>query len=211
MSAPSELEGVVLGHLWKHGPSTPYSIRKELLQAPSSHWSGSAGAIYPLLARLEERGIVRSRKAMRGDREGWRYALTARGTHRFLEWLGPPLLGEVVSIAADPLRTRVHFLGALSRRKRETFFASARAVLERHVEELAPPPGMDEFDRLALLGAVRLARARIAWLEDVRRALAGLSRPRAGGGASRPQSTGPLRTGRSRSPARVPRGRRDPA
>jgi hypothetical protein len=78
MLGTSELEGVVLGHLWKRGPCTTYSIRKELLQSPSSHWSASAGAIYPLLARFEERGLVRSRKAMHKNREGWRYSLTAR-------------------------------------------------------------------------------------------------------------------------------------
>ena len=137
-SGTSELEGVVLGHLWKRGPCTTYSIRKELLQSPSSHWSASSGAIYPLLARFEERGLVRSRKAMRKNRAGWRYALTAAGRKRFLAWLGPPLAGEIVSIAADPLRTRVYFLGALSGQERAAFLASARAVLKRHLAELAP-------------------------------------------------------------------------
>ena len=171
MLGTSELEGVVLGHLWKRGPCTTYSIRKELLQSPSSHWSASAGAIYPLLARFEERGLVRSRKAMHKNREGWRYSLTEAGRKRFIAWLGPPLAGEVVSIAADALRTRVYFLGALSDQERAAFLASARAVLKRHLAELSPLPGMDEFDRLALQGAVRLTRARLGWLEDVRRAL----------------------------------------
>lgn len=171
MSAPSELEGLVLGHLWKRGPCTPYSIRKELLQSPSSHWSGSAGAIYPLLARFAERGLVRSRKQARGDRDGWHYALTAKGRERFLAWLGPPLTGEVVSIAPDPLRTRVFFLGALSPAKRKAFFDSARAVLERHLEDLGRQGVADDLDRLALAGAVRLTHARLAWMEEVRRAL----------------------------------------
>jgi len=169
MRAPSELEGCVLGHLWKHGPCTAYSVRATMLESPSSHWSGSAGAIYPLLARFEARGLVRSRQAMRGERESWVYSLTAAGRARFRSWLGPPLTADVISIAADPLRTRMFFLGALSPRERAAFFASAREALERHLEELVPAPGMDGFDRLALRGAIRLTRARLAWLEEARR------------------------------------------
>ena len=111
MRALSELEGCVLGHLWKHGPCTAYAVRKEMLDSPSSQWSGSAGAIYPLLERLERRRLVSARKASRGKRAGWLYALTPTGHERLLEWLGPPLAPDVVSIAVDPLRTRV-FLGS---------------------------------------------------------------------------------------------------
>jgi DNA-binding PadR family transcriptional regulator len=141
-----------------------------MLDSPSSQWSGSAGAIYPLLARFEKRGLVRSRRSMRGDRAGWLYTLTAAGRERFRAWLGPPLTAEVVSITADPLRTRVYFLKALSSRERAAFFASARAALEQHLEEIAVAPALDEFDQLALRGAMRLTRARLAWLDEVRRA-----------------------------------------
>jgi DNA-binding PadR family transcriptional regulator len=143
-----------------------------LLDSPSSHWSGSAGAIYPLLARFEGRGFVTSRKSMRGDRAGWLYALKAAGRKRFLEWIGPPLADEVVTIAADPLRTRVHYLSALPARRRAAFLSAARAALERHMEQLVPIADMDEFDLLALDGGIRLTRARIQWLEQVSRALA---------------------------------------
>jgi DNA-binding PadR family transcriptional regulator len=170
MVAASELEGCVLGLLWKRGPCTPYSIRRVLLDSPSSTWSGSAGAIYPLLERFEKRGFVRSKKSMRGDREGWHYSLTAAGRKHFLTWLGPPLTDEVVSIAADPLRTRIHFLNVLTPRERTRFLDAARAVLERHLEALKPDPSLDEFDLVALDGALLVTRARLAWLEDVRRA-----------------------------------------
>lgn len=170
--APSELEGCVLGHLWKHGPCTAYSVRSAMLESPSSQWSGSAGAIYPLLQRFEERGLVRSRKAMRGERESWLYTLTAGGRGRFREWLGPPLTPDVVSITADPLRTRMYFLGALSTRERSAFIASARATLRRHLEELETSSAREVFDRLALRGAIRMTHARLAWLDEVRRVIA---------------------------------------
>lgn len=179
MRAPSELEGCVLGHLWKHGPCTAYAVRSAMLESPSLQWSGSAGAIYPLLERFEERGLVRSRKAMRGERESWLYTLTAGGRGRLREWLGPPLMPDVVSITADPLRTRMYFLGALSTRERSAFIASARTALQRHLAELENCSAMDVLDRLALRGAIRMTHARLAWLDEVRRVVArGLSAKR---------------------------------
>jgi DNA-binding PadR family transcriptional regulator len=168
----SELEGCVVGHLWKYGPCTAYAVRKELLASPSSHWSGSAGAIYPLLERLEKRGLVASRKTARGDRQHWLYELTKTGREFLLGWLAPSLDPDLVSIAPDPLRTRIYFLGALPPRRRSAFLAQARAKLIRHMAALKDATETDEFDRLANRGAVRLARARVAWLEDVERALA---------------------------------------
>jgi DNA-binding PadR family transcriptional regulator len=172
MRTLSELEGCVLGYLWKHGPCTAYAVRKEMLESPSSHWSGSAGAIYPLLERLEDGGLVASRKTSRGDRQHWLYELTKSGRDCLTEWLSPPLGRDLISVAPDPLRTRVYFLGALSPRQRARFLAQARENLERHIEELAAMPSVDEFDRLADRGAVRLTRARIAWLKEVERVLA---------------------------------------
>jgi DNA-binding PadR family transcriptional regulator len=54
------LEGCVLGILWERGPCTAYAARKVLRESPSPYWSGSAGAVYPLLARLEGRRLVRA-------------------------------------------------------------------------------------------------------------------------------------------------------
>jgi DNA-binding PadR family transcriptional regulator len=173
MRALSELEGCVVGHLWKYGPCTAYAVRKELLASPSSHWSGSAGAIYPLLERLEKRGFVASRKTARGDRQHWLYELTKAGRESFLAWLAPPLEPDLISIAPDPLRTRIYFLGALSAPRRAAFLAQARAKLIRHMADLKDATETDEFDRLANRGAIRLARARVAWLEGVQRSLAG--------------------------------------
>jgi DNA-binding PadR family transcriptional regulator len=179
MTPPSELEGCVLGHLWKHGPCTAYSVRRALFDSPSLHWSGSAGAVYPLLARLEERGFVRSKKTMRGDRVGWPCSITPAGRARLLAWLGPPIAPDVVAITPDPLRTRLYFLSALDSRRRATFFTQARAALEEHLAVLAAEETPDEFDRLALRGALALTRARIAWLEQVRRALSPRERTKA--------------------------------
>lgn len=169
--ALSELEGCVLGHLWKHGPATAYAVRKELLDSPSWHWSGSAGAIYPLLERLEKRKLVASREGARGDRAHWAYGLTAAGRRALLAWLAPDLAHDIISVAPDPLRTRMYFLGALPARQRTAFLAAAREKLLQHIKEIEAMPRSDQYDDLAIRGAVRAARARIAWLKDVDRLL----------------------------------------
>jgi DNA-binding PadR family transcriptional regulator len=174
----SELEGCVLGHLWKHGPTTAYAVRKELLNSPSSHWSGSAGAIYPLLERLENQKLVASREGARGDRSHWAYELTETGRKALVAWLAPSLAGDIVSIAPDPLRTRVYFLGALPPRQRAAFLADARTKLLAHIKDIEAMPAADEYDALAIRGAIRAARARIAWLDDVRKSLARPKAPR---------------------------------
>ena len=54
----SELEGVCLGLVGKYEPCTPYRVRQELKAAPSSHWHASAGSVYPLLTRLEDKKLL---------------------------------------------------------------------------------------------------------------------------------------------------------
>ena len=178
MRGLSELEGCVLGFLWKHGALTAYAVRKELLDSPSSHWSGSAGAIYPLLERLERRAVVASSKGARGDREHWTYELTDAGREAFMAWLAPPLAYDIISVAPDPLRTRMYFLGALSGPRRTAFLTQAREKLAAYIKDLEASPQDDEFDRLATKGAIRATKARIAWLDDVQRALRAQPKPR---------------------------------
>src|SRR6185436_15686794 len=112
---------------------TPYAVRRSFQLSPSSHWSGSAGAVYPALARLEERGLVRSEHAPRGGRQAWRYAITARGNARFRAWLEPPFAPEVISVPPDPLRTRIHFLATMTSARRAKFVAAALAGLRGHL------------------------------------------------------------------------------
>lgn len=167
--ALSEFEGCVLGHLTRHGPATAYSVRLAFLVSPSSHWSGSAGAVYPLLERLEKRRLVSSRKAPRGGRMAWRYAITSAGRARFLAWLRPPFGPDVAGVPPDPLRTRVHFLGVLSRAQRVQMLADALASVRAELALLQPGDGDDADDRRALRGAVLATEARIEWLAGLQR------------------------------------------
>ncbi len=167
--ALSELEGAVLGNLLKQGPSTAYRVRCAFLASPSSQWSGSAGAVYPALARLEKSGLVASKHAPRGGRDAWNYSLTAAGRASVVAWLEPPFSDAVISVAPDPVRTRVSILGALPRARRIRFLKQAIAELRRHLESLEPGAEWDDDDRRALRGAVLVTRARIEWLDELLR------------------------------------------
>jgi len=174
----SELEGCVLGFIWKHGPTTAYAVRKEMLDSPSSHWSGSAGAIYPLLERLQKQRLVAAKAGARGERAHTSYTLTEAGNKALLAWLAPPLEYDIISVAPDPLRTRVFFLRALPASRRNTFLKKARARLVQYLAEIHTAPAVDEFDEIANRGAIRATEARIAWLDEVQRALAQRTRTR---------------------------------
>src|SRR5262249_43714202 len=128
----SELEGCVLGFIWKHGPTTAYAVRKEMLDSPSSHWSGSAGAIYPLLERLQKQRLVAAKAGARGERSHTLYQLTEAGNKALLAWLAPTLGPDIISVAPDPLRTRMYFLRALSPARRRAFLKEARAKLVQY-------------------------------------------------------------------------------
>jgi len=146
----SELEHVVLGVVSREQPCTAYGVRKVFLNSPSSYWSGSAGAIYPLMRRLEQAGLIRSAPC-RGDKRRARlYQLTSNGRARL----------------------NVSFFGALTHRERQTAVKEAQANLREQLQhiraEMPTQNGEDaSYDDLVDRGAVLSIRAQLAWLKEV--------------------------------------------
>ena len=176
MGILSELELVVLGVLSTRQPCTAYAVRKLFLDSPSSHWSGSAGAIYPLVRRLEHKRLIRS-VARRGDRRSARlYRLTERGTSQLKKWLLPPLPPASELMNIDPLRVRVSFLGALSPAQRRKVIDEVSVKLERFLREITSRTQGDKqrgniLEYLVGRGAERSVQAQLEWLQEVRGAL----------------------------------------
>ena len=174
--ALTELEGCVLGIVWSRGPCTAYAARKVFLDSPSPYWSGSAGAVYPLLARLEAGELVRGQAHSAGRRASRRFVVTPRGRRMLERWLGPPLPAWILGIPMDPLRTRMGFLAVLPVTRQALFLAEAERHARVHLEsarkELAAMrTGGDLYDRLVSRGAVSSLEARLAWLSGARRRL----------------------------------------
>jgi PadR family transcriptional regulator AphA len=174
----TELEGCVLGLFWERGPCTPYAIRKEFLASLSPYWSGSAGAIYPLIERLDRRRLIRAASGAQGPRRSKHYSLTPAGRQALRRWLGPPLTETTLGIPPDPLRTRMQFLGALPHPRKMSLLREAEAGLRMHVSrveencERSRRAG-ETYEWLIARGAARMLRARLEWIREVIEELGG--------------------------------------
>jgi DNA-binding PadR family transcriptional regulator len=168
----TELEGCVLGEIWDKGPCTPYAIRQEFLRSLNPYWSGSAGAIYPLVRRLEQHGLVRSTDHTAGRKQSKRYVLTAAGKRELRRWLGPPLTEGTVGVPMDPLRNRLLYLQSLPADQQASFLKSAEEGLRLCLEQLKGV-GVERAHQessahmLVLEGAIAMMQSRIEWLHAV--------------------------------------------
>jgi DNA-binding PadR family transcriptional regulator len=180
---PTELEGAVLGVLREQGPCTAYAVRRVFLDSPSPYWSGSAGAIYPLMKRLQRLGRIASRRGSTGRRPSRLYRLTAAGARAFRAWLRPPWPAIVTGVPADPVRTRVSFLGALSATERSRFLREAIDRIEPHLRDQEKDLARhrragNPFETAVARGAIASLRARRRWLQKTARDLAPPNRRR---------------------------------
>ena len=168
----NELEGAVIGVIQKNQPCTAYSLRQVLKASPSSHWRASAGAIYPLLARLEEEGLIKTQDD-KDDRRGRKLlSMTARGKKAFKSWITAIANPDLIADVYDPLRTRVFFLDALSDAERADFVKDVttalgdyKTITEQHLSERQASD--DLFEHLGALGGAINADARVAFHKKV--------------------------------------------
>ena len=172
---PTDLEAAVLGILCRDGPCTTYAVRRHFLDSPAPRWSGSAGAIYPLVRRLESAGLLVSKPGASGKRSRRDYRITRSGLAVLRRWLRSSSPADS-ALPHDPLRTRMQFLEALPAAAATAFVTE---VLETLTEQLASlerrsrrgDEGCSRFERFADRNAVLLTRARIRWLKEVREVL----------------------------------------
>jgi DNA-binding PadR family transcriptional regulator len=178
----SELECFTLGLIWRHGPCSAYEVRRLMQDSPSTQWSASAGAIYPLIRRLERDGLVAGRDRPHGKRSRRVYQTTATGESALQSWIGPPLAAEAVTVAYDPLRSRARFLGVLPARKRQLWVEAALTALDRVAARVKAWDERYGGPRDAVGAAITRSgeldvRTRRAWLRSLERAVRAPRRP----------------------------------
>lgn len=177
----SELECFVLGLVWQLGPASAYDIRTQMQKSPSTQWSGSAGAIYPLIRRLARRRLITGRREHVGRRGRVRYQIAAAGLRVLRAWVGPPFLPFAITVSHDPLRSRARFLAALTPAQRRRWVKAAEAALSavetrvRRWHTLHASAGDPYLAILTRHGELDVA-ARRKWLSSVKRLTARLSR-----------------------------------
>jgi DNA-binding PadR family transcriptional regulator len=83
----SQTQLAVLGGLSVE-PMSGYALRQGITETLGHFWSESFGQIYPALAELESKGLVR--RQGQGRTSGSRYEITDAGLAQLKEWLAEP-------------------------------------------------------------------------------------------------------------------------
>jgi len=177
MEKLSELEGAALGLIWNEGPMTAYAVRSHFQKSRSSHFSGSAGAIYPLIQRMLTAGLLVASARHQGRRASTVNKITVSGRQALRAWL-TPVEDWMAAVEFDPIRTRVHFLATLSPKKRAHFLCDAEEKLGVEIlatEELVGELAADDnpWSIWSARGALAVLNARREWVMAMRKEMEG--------------------------------------
>ena len=83
----TDLEGAALAEIARRGTATSYAVANAFSGSPSEFWSGSAGAVYPMIRRLTEKGYLQVHAAATGKRRKSDYSITDSGRAALEQWL----------------------------------------------------------------------------------------------------------------------------
>ncbi|AIE87700.1 helix-turn-helix transcriptional regulator [Fimbriimonas ginsengisoli] len=166
--APSTLELIVLGVLHKKGPCIAHAVLVEFSGSSTHAYRSGAGAIYPLLKRLTDAGLVQM--------EGRLFSLTETGLTVLRNWVTPPFAEADFSTSVDLLRARMYFLRLLSPVEIADFLTAAEEGLRRLRQEAEATfenyvRSGDRYSQLAMRGALLETDARLQWIDEVRQSL----------------------------------------
>ncbi len=172
MNKLSELEGVTLGIILQAKSCTAYVIRKKLQASPSSQWRASAGAIYPLLTRLEDNCLIESLDDNQDKRGRKLLSITSKGKKLFKNWIKQIHEGDLIEKISDPLRSRIFFLDSLTTKEQLKFTNDALASLEEQlliakIHYETSDESDSKFGTLGKLGGIIYIKGRIEFLNAV--------------------------------------------
>lgn len=171
MQKLSHLALITLGVVAEFEPCSGYAVMKSFRVSTSTYFSGSAGAIYPLLRRLEALGLIKAERSKAGSRVRRTYTVTPKGRNLLKSWLMESVLDEDIAFTVDLLRVRVLFFKELSKPQRRAFVKEARAALKRKIKVMAgiieDPGEKSQYDVVCFKNVVMTDEARLRWLDIV--------------------------------------------
>ncbi|MGE0180086.1 MAG: PadR family transcriptional regulator [Sphingomonas sp.] len=130
----SENEGSLLALVLRLQPVKPYQLLKIYLESPVSRYNASSGSVYPLVKRLEKRGLIESDR-LRGDRRKAKLLrCTPAGHETVRRWVAQISVGQV--LLDDPWRSRILSFGELDREQQLEWVARARLFVIEKAREL---------------------------------------------------------------------------
>lgn len=157
MAQLTDLEGAALAEIATRGAATSYAVAQAFARSPSEFWSGSAGAVYPLIARLAARGLVAPSQAATGKRQRLDYRITPEGRDALEAWLLDAR--RAAGMGFDPLRSRLAHLHLVAPARRKAFLKEVRAISE----DFAKQPAFEGQPTMIKIHQSWL-KARAAWL-----------------------------------------------
>lgn len=155
----------VLG-LLKEKPMHGYDLKQRLDAILGFTWQPSYGSLYPMLRKLEERGLVTKTPGPRGPGpQKHAYNLTAAGEARLRELL----LSEEVGAR---LHLKILFFDQLSSQERKGILERYRQQRTKTLERLGAKrsrwtESLDKYQRILLDHGLENLRREITWLDSL--------------------------------------------
>jgi DNA-binding PadR family transcriptional regulator len=158
-------EGTFLALVLRVQPVTAYEVSRIYQESPVSSFNPSKGKIYPMIRRLEERGLLAKQRVEDDARGTERLSCTDRGRDAVRAWVRELKPAHVM--LEDPLRTKVQSFDLLSPEDRVEWVLKAKEALEASLERLDDygESVTVPFQEFVHDNAVRSTRARIVWLD----------------------------------------------
>ena len=167
----TNLECVALAHIGRGEPCTRHELRLAFEQSAAGRYSGSAGAIYPLVSRLEAAGLISSKSAANGEQKKRLYSITNHGREAVRKWMFD--LDPRQTFADDPLKTRLQYLMYFTAEGRRRWIDAAIDSLGAQDAEIRyeyeNADALTEYDQYVLKGVLAANRLRRKWLEDAKK------------------------------------------
>jgi DNA-binding PadR family transcriptional regulator len=163
----TEDEGKFLALLVRMQPTTAYQLSKAYALSPVSTFGRSKGKIYPIMDRLEAKGLLTRRKVEGDSRGTERLECTKRGLEAVRGWTMD--VRPAHFLPDDPLRTRVQSFDLLSEQEQTDWVLRSRLGLLQKLEELEAYAqiAVVPFQEIVHDNAVRSVRMRLEWLDTL--------------------------------------------
>jgi len=154
-------------------PLSGYALMRTFQTTPMGPYSGSPGAVYPALGKLDRAGLIRGKVERQASLRPRRvYHLTTKGRDALRQWLLPAVTADDIACRVPELMLRFALMeGLLNRSEVSRFLKTMAQAIDEYVASIEPflqAPDMTQHGRLALQSGIEELRGRAVW---ARRAL----------------------------------------
>jgi DNA-binding PadR family transcriptional regulator len=161
----TDSEGALLSLVLRQQPLTPYQIGRFFEASPVHTFNTSKGKLYPLIHRLEDRGLLRGEEVPGDQRGTQRFYCTDTGREVLKKWV--LLVRPEHELLHDPLRKKLQAFELLTKDEQLHWIDVSRARLEQKLEQVEGWAAEREgaFGDLVKDSAKAALEGRMAWLD----------------------------------------------